>query len=142
MTWVVDTCVVLDVLEDDPQFGRASAKLLENLLRDGLAVSPVTMVELAAAFGGDLADQKHFLDQAGIVHHEAWTAADTEAAHAAWHAYVAARRSQQIPRRPVSQGASGTQSVGSGVQTSGSSMVPLQSSSRPLPHVSCGAQPP
>lgn len=50
MTWVVDTCVVLDVLEDDPQFGRASAKLLENLLRDGLAVSPVTMVELAAAF--------------------------------------------------------------------------------------------
>lgn len=101
MTWVVDTCVVLDVLEDDPQFGRASAKLLENLLRDGLAVSPVTMVDLAAAFGGDLADQKHFLDQAGIVHHEAWTAADTEAAHAAWHAYVAARRSQQIPRRPV-----------------------------------------
>jgi predicted nucleic acid-binding protein len=101
MTWVVDTCVVLDVLEDDPQFGRASAKLLEKLLRDGLAVSPVTMVELAAAFGGDLADQKRFLDQAGIAHHEAWTAADTEAAHAAWHAYVVARRSQPIPKRPV-----------------------------------------
>ncbi|MBI2814669.1 MAG: type II toxin-antitoxin system VapC family toxin [Opitutae bacterium] len=101
MTWVVDTCVVLDVLENDPQFGRASAKLLEKLLRDGLAISPVTMVELAAAFGGDLADQKNFLDQAGITHHEAWTAADTEAAHAAWHVYVAARRSQQIPKRPV-----------------------------------------
>ena len=54
MTWVVDTCVVLDVLEDDPQFGRASARLLERLLREGLAISPVTMVELAAAFGGDL----------------------------------------------------------------------------------------
>ena len=101
MTWVVDTCVVLDVLEDDPQFGRASARLLEKLLRGGLAISPVTMVELAAAFAGDLADQKSFLDQAGIAHHEAWTAADTEAAHAAWHAYVAARRSQQIPKRPV-----------------------------------------
>lgn len=45
--WVVDTCVILDVFEDDPQFGRDSAKLLEKLLAEGLAVSPVSMVELA-----------------------------------------------------------------------------------------------
>ena len=42
--WVVDTCVVLDVFEDDPEFGRDSAGLLEKLLPDGLAVSPVTMM--------------------------------------------------------------------------------------------------
>ncbi|MFA5264532.1 MAG: type II toxin-antitoxin system VapC family toxin [Opitutaceae bacterium] len=99
--WVVDTCVILDVFEGDPLFGRASAKLLEKLLADGLAVSPVSMVELSAAFGGDLAEQKHFLDQVGISHTEAWTAADTEAGHSAWHAYVKARRSDKVPKRPV-----------------------------------------
>jgi hypothetical protein len=57
--WVVDTCVVLDVFEDDLQFGRGSARLLEKLLADGLTVSPVTMVELSAVFGGDLAAQKY-----------------------------------------------------------------------------------
>lgn len=99
--WVVDTCVVLDVLEDDPQFGRSSAKLLEKLLPDGLAVSPVTMVELSVAFGGDIAEQKYFLHQAGLAFDEPWTVADTEAAHAAWNAYVLARRADKIPKRPV-----------------------------------------
>ena len=99
--WIVDTCVILDVFEDDPQFGRASAKLLQKLLSDGLAISPVSMVELAAAFGGDLAEQKHFLDQAGISYHEKWTAADTEAAHATWNRYVQARRADKVPKRPV-----------------------------------------
>lgn len=99
--WVVDTCVILDVLEDDPQFGRGSAKLLEKLLVDGLAVSPVSMVELAAAFAGDLAEQKHFLDQTGISYHEKWTAADTEAGHTAWNRYVQARRADKVPKRPV-----------------------------------------
>jgi hypothetical protein len=99
--WIVDTCVILDVFENDPQFGLGSAKLLTKLLPDGLAVAPVTMVELAAAFGGDLGDQKHFLEQAGISYAEAWTAADTEAAHRAWPLYVAARRAEKLPRRPV-----------------------------------------
>ena len=45
--WIVDTCVVLDVFENDPQFGEASAKLLENLLPDGLAVAAVTFVAAA-----------------------------------------------------------------------------------------------
>jgi predicted nucleic acid-binding protein len=99
--WVVDTCVVLDVFEHDPQFGLVSARLLEKLLVDGLAVSPVTFVELSAAFDGDLAEQKRFLEQAGISHTEAWTLADTEAAHHAWNAYVQSRRAGKIPKRPV-----------------------------------------
>jgi predicted nucleic acid-binding protein len=101
MTWIVDTCVVLDVFENDPQFGKGSAKLLEKLLPDGLAVSPATMIELSAAFAGDLAEQKNFLDQAGISHSEPWTTADTEAAHAAWNSYVTARRAHKISKRPV-----------------------------------------
>jgi predicted nucleic acid-binding protein len=65
--WIVDTCVVLDVFESDAQFGRDSAELLEKMLPDGLAVSPITMVELSAAFDGDIIDQKRFLEGAGTL---------------------------------------------------------------------------
>jgi hypothetical protein len=101
LMWVVDTCVVLDVFENDPQFGLVSARILEKLLADGIAVSPVTMVELSAAFAGDLAGQNRFLDEAGISRTEAWTVADTEAAQRAWTLYVRSRRSDNVPKRPV-----------------------------------------
>jgi len=99
--WVVNTCVVLDVFENDPRFGMSSAKLLQKLLPDGLAISPVTFVELSAAFDGDLAEQKRFLDGMGISHSESWTAADTESSHRAWHSYVKARRAERIGKRPI-----------------------------------------
>jgi predicted nucleic acid-binding protein len=99
--WIVDTCVVLDVFEHDPAFGRSSAELLQKLLPQGLAVSPVTMVELSAAFVSDLAEQKRFLDMAGISYVEPWTTADTEQAHAAWNAYVIAKRANKAAKRPV-----------------------------------------
>jgi predicted nucleic acid-binding protein len=99
--WIVDTCVVLDVFENDPEFGVGSAGLLERLLADGLAVCPVTMVGLSAAFSGDITEQKRFLEQAGISHAEPWTGADTESAHFAWNAYVRGRRADKAPKRPV-----------------------------------------
>ena len=99
--WVVDTCIVLDIFEHDPAFGRPSGELLHKLLPQGLAISPVTMVELSAAFAGDLAEQKRFLDQAGISYAEPWTPADTELAHAAWNAYVVAKRQGRAAKRPV-----------------------------------------
>ncbi len=101
--WVVDTCVVLDVFENDPDHGLASARLLEKLLPEGLTISPVTMVELAPAFNGDLSEQKHFLSQAGIAHGEPWSLADIEASHRAWNAYVLSRRLSRTttPKRPV-----------------------------------------
>ncbi len=36
MPWVVDTCLVIDVLDDDPDYGRASALLLDSKASDGL----------------------------------------------------------------------------------------------------------
>lgn len=101
MTWIVDTCVILDVLENDPDFGLRSARLLQARLAEGLAISPVTQVELAPAFGGDLREQKRFLDQAGIHYHAAWSIHDTEVAHLAWHSHILARRSGSIHKRPV-----------------------------------------
>ena len=99
--WVVDTCVIIDVFQNDPQFGRASTLMLQKLSPQGLCISPVTMVELAAEFDGNIAAQKKFLIEANIDYTEAWHAADTELAHAAWHAYVTARRADRTPRRPV-----------------------------------------
>lgn len=101
MSWVVDTCVVLDVLEDDPEFGMESARLLEQHLPEGLLVCPVTQVELSPAFAGDLAEQRRFFQQAGIDDHCGWTIADTETAHAAWHRHIAGRRAGTMAKRPV-----------------------------------------
>jgi len=99
--WVVDTCVILDVFENDPKFGLSSAKLLQKLLPDGLTISPVTFVELSAAFAGDLLEQKHFFEGMGISLSENWTSADTDASHRAWNAYINVRRADKIPKRPI-----------------------------------------
>lgn len=91
---VVDTCVLVDIALPDPVFGAKSAVYLERLRADGygLSVAPVTMVELAPTFGGDLISQKEFLDLVGVSYDEPWTAVETEAAHPAWAAYVARRQ--------------------------------------------------
>lgn len=101
MAWVVDTCVVLDVATGDPRFGAASARHLKQRLADGLVVCPVTVVELGPAFRGDLGLLRAFLRGAGIAHDENWTSPDTEAAHAGFCRYVAAKRAGSAARRPV-----------------------------------------
>jgi len=101
MTWVIDTCVVIDVLENDPTFGLRSASLLDQKLSEGLSLCPVTFVELAPAFDGDWEEQERFLDQAGIDFRDGWTSADTRAAHQAWHLHITARRAGLLPKRPI-----------------------------------------
>jgi predicted nucleic acid-binding protein len=101
MTWVVDTAVLIDVLEDDPEFGEASAAMLELLAEDGLAICPVTYAELAPAFEGSRALQEEFLAGAGVGFSEDWTRQDTLAAFEVWHAHVRRRREGVGPRRPI-----------------------------------------
>jgi hypothetical protein len=55
MAWVVDTCMLIDVLEDDPRFGRSSALTLDSYAAEGLVVCPITYAELSPAFLGDTA---------------------------------------------------------------------------------------
>lgn len=42
MAWVVDTCVLIDVLDEDPTFGVVSAQTLEACAEAGLVICPMT----------------------------------------------------------------------------------------------------
>jgi predicted nucleic acid-binding protein len=101
MTWVVDTCILIDILEDDPRFGRPSALALDAMAGDGLAICPLTYAELAPAFEGQLALQDEFLHGVGVDFRQDWTWADTLRAHEAWHRFIEHRRSRSLPRRPL-----------------------------------------
>jgi predicted nucleic acid-binding protein len=101
MKWVVDTCIVIDVWENDPSFGLRSATMLEAKLAEGLCICPVTFVELAPAFEGNGHEQESFLRQAGIGFRDDWKTADTKAAHLAWHFHISARRSGIFPKSPI-----------------------------------------
>src|SRR5579864_8284426 len=101
MAWVVDTCVLLDVLEDHPEFGRASARILDRLAEDGLTICPVTYVELAPAFGGNSSLQDEFLIEVGVDFRQGWLWEDTLRAHEAWNGFIQKRRLRLVPKRPL-----------------------------------------
>lgn len=101
MAWVVDSCILLDIALADPQFGTASAQCVASKLADGVVACPVSQIEIVPQFGGKLAQVRHFLKQSGIQHHIDWIDADTEAAAGGWAAYVSAKRSGKILKRPI-----------------------------------------
>ena len=61
MTWVIDTCVVIDLVERDGEFSAASAAALSSKLDDSFVIAPITCVELAPALDGDIERQNAFL---------------------------------------------------------------------------------
>ena len=101
MAWVVDTCLLIDLAVDDPKFFAASARLLDARQTDGLAVCPISVVELSPVFGGQIAALEEFLERLNIPWPEAWTLADTRTAFIAWHKYVAGKREGSLAKRPI-----------------------------------------
>lgn len=101
MAWVVDTCVLIDVLEDDPVFGHTSALALDSHASEGLVICPMTYAELAPAFQGDLSLQDEFLGGVGLDFRQDWLWGDTLLAHEAWNNFVQRRRSGLLPKRPL-----------------------------------------
>jgi len=101
MKWVVDTCVLIDVLDNDSSFGKRSALALTAHMGDGLVVCPVTYIELAPAFDGSLSLQEEFFAGIGVDRQMGWIHEDTLAAHSAWARYVQARREKRDRRRPI-----------------------------------------
>ena len=103
MAWVVDTCLLLDIGLDDPDFGATSEALLEKKSTSGMLVSPSTFVELAPAFGDELGALRQFLSGVGIDFDEPSNATDTEQAARAWARHILDRRvaAPRFPKRPV-----------------------------------------
>lgn len=101
MPWVIDTCVLLDVLMEDPTFGPSSAQILEMCLEESLVICPMTYAELSPAFQGNRALQDEFLAGVGVSFRQDWIWADTLRAHQAWNEFVRRKRSGQLPRRPL-----------------------------------------
>lgn len=101
MAWVVDTCLLLDVLDDDPSFGKSSAQCIEHHQPDGLIICPVSLIEMAPAFLGDWRRAGEFLSQLGIDPQAGWILADTHAAFSAWHRHIELKRAGKSGRRPV-----------------------------------------
>jgi len=101
MAWVVDTCVLIDIAENDPQFGHTSAACLQKYSRNGLVVCPVTSVELAPVFLGHVEHLRAFYETCGVMDSEPFDMEDTEAAFTAWNRYVLKKRTGHVPKRPI-----------------------------------------
>ncbi len=101
MAWVIDTCVLIDIRNADPQFSQLSAVCLTERASDGLVVAPITMIELAPSFHGDYSAQAQWLNSLGISFLDTWTADDTRAAHGLWHDHILRKRAGSEGKRPM-----------------------------------------
>lgn len=101
MTWVVDTCVILDVLDGKSEFSERSALALQSKLDDVLLIAPVSYVELAPAFNGDVDAQNDFLRRMWIQCDFRGDEASVLAAHRAWHEHVLRKRAGETRKRPI-----------------------------------------
>ncbi len=101
MPWVVDTCIILDILDDDPDFGERSATTVDEYFKDGLVICPVTYIELAPGFLGNQARMEEFLREINIDYAAGWSKADSEHAFQSWNRYVDMKRRGQTAKRPI-----------------------------------------
>ena len=99
--WIVDSCVLLDIALKDPAHGLASALFLDKRRKDGIAVCPVSVIEIAPFFGGEIRHVREFLKVLGTDSGLPWLEADTEEAVRGWSRYVGLKRQGASPRRPV-----------------------------------------
>ena len=68
MITAVDTNILIDILEPDPVFGRASAVVLKQALREGsVVVCDVVLAEVATVYGKKQEDLVQIIDQLNIV---------------------------------------------------------------------------
>ncbi len=98
---VVDTCILIDVADDDPDFGEASTTCLAARVNDGLTISPVSYVEIAPVFDGSRRLLDEFLAGLGVDASAPFDLADRQTAFSAWAGHISARRARRSGRRPV-----------------------------------------
>ncbi len=101
MAWVVDTFLLIDVAENDPEVRRDSTRLLGRRRTAGLVLAPVSYIGLAPLFNGISEPQNDFLESIGVNWTHAWTRPDPIAAYRAWYDYILKRRARRIDKRPI-----------------------------------------
>ena len=102
MDWVVDTCVLLDILDEIPPFAEAAAEALDSKSETGkLTIAPITYVELAPAFNGDRAMQDLFLANVGVDIDLGGNPDAVVTAHRAWYEHVMRKRAGTEKKRPI-----------------------------------------
>ena len=101
MIWVIDTCVIIDLVERDGKFAQASATALASKLDDSFVIAPITYVELAPVFEGDCELQDAFLKKAWIDSDFQDNREAVLAAHRAWYAHVQRKRRGETVKRPI-----------------------------------------
>ena len=99
--WVVDTCVIIDVLCGDGVFSTKSADALDAKRGEGLVIAPLTYVELAPSFLGDVHEQDVVLAGLGIDVDFGGSKEIVLEAHRAWHEHVQRKRAGAMVKRPI-----------------------------------------
>ena len=101
MKWVVDTCVILDVLKGDKDFSGMSADALDRKRLEGLVVAPLTYVELSPSFVGNAVEQNRFLEKLGVDIEFQGNRDAVLIAHKAWYEHIMRKRAGQAVKRPI-----------------------------------------
>ena len=114
MSWVVDTCVIIDIYCGDPVFAEPSAVLLDQKREDGLVIAPISYVELAPSFKGDCEAQDEFLNDLGISVNFENKRDVVLAAHKAWYDHISRKRDGKDVRRPIADALIGAYALSCG----------------------------
>ena len=101
MIWVVDTCIILDILDRHAEFAKSSSLAIQSKLDDVLTIAPITYVELAPALNGDIVEQNAFLDGMWIQRDFGGSEEAVLAAHKAWYEHVMRKRAGAAKKRPI-----------------------------------------
>ena len=99
--WVVDTCVIIDIISGDGEFATVSADAIDAKREAGLVIAPLTYIELAPSFHGDIAKQDSILSGLGIEFDFAENREAVLAAHKAWYEHVLRKRLGGTVKRPI-----------------------------------------
>ena len=99
--WVVDTCVLIDLLRRDEAFATCAADALDAKRTEGLTIAPLTYVELAPALGGDVRAQDYFLSEIGVSIDFEGKKDIVLAAHRAWFDHIQRKRKGEVVKRPI-----------------------------------------
>lgn len=112
--WVVDTCVIIDVLKGDHDFSEMSADAIDSKRPEGLTIAPVSYVELAPSFDGNYIDQNMFLSELGVALEFHADKSVVLKAYKAWYDHVMRKRAGTVAKRPIADGLIGAYAMQKG----------------------------